>query len=151
MNIESKYLQASIIPWLIAQVNIFSDKRIVGCCIEINIRKNCLSVYRQSQSNGNRTEFLSHRLTSIFKLCKLANDQNFFAYFYKQPASTLYTLHAFHSNKSNLVKCLSDMQMQAIHLHESLNSYEKIFDFEVVGRVENLNKQKLDTPNFIEG
>ncbi len=102
-------------------------------------------------TSDNSQKFLDHKLTSIFKLCRLTNDQSFFAYFYKQRGSTLYTLHAFHSTRSNLVRCLSDLQMQAVRIHESLNSYEKTFDFEVVGRVENLNKQKLDTPNFIEG
>lgn len=133
-----------------------TDKRICPCCIEINVRKNSLYGYqtilpKEENQTEERVEFLNHRITGIFKLCKLTNDANFFAYFYKQRGSTLYTLHAFHSNKSNLVKCLSDLQMQAIRLHESLNSYEKIFDFEVIGRVENLNKQKLDCPNFIEG
>jgi len=133
LTIESKYLQSSTIPWLIGQVKLLeTDKRIPACHIEISVDKNSLCAFKPVRSdNQQRTEFINHKLTSVFKLCRLVNDQNFFAYFYKQIGSTLYTLHTFYSTRSNLVKCISDLQMQAIRIHESLNSYEKTFDFEV--------------------
>ena len=133
LTIDNKYLQASTIPWLIGQVKLLeTDKRIPACHIEISVYKNSLCGYKPTSDCQERDEFLNHRLTSVFKLCRLTNDQNYFAYFYKQRGSTLYTLHSFYSNRSNLVRCISDLQMQAIRVHESLNSYEKTFDFEVV-------------------
>ena len=154
LTIESKYLQASLIPWLIAQVKLLeADKQIPSCFIEINVNQNQLIGIRHVQKEEGevkRVEFLNHKLTSVFKLCKLTSDENCFAYFYKQPGSTLYALHAFYSNKSNIVQCLSSFQMQAIGIHETLNGYEKIFDFELVDKVNELSKSKLDSPSFIE-
>lgn len=127
------------------------DKRITSCCIEISVTKNSIIGYESSNVHGSgRNEFLNHRLTSIFKLCTLTNDENYFAYFYKQKNSTVYTLHVFYTNKSNLAKFLSDLQVQAIRLHENQSSYEKLFEFELGRKFSNINKEQFDDPIFLK-
>lgn len=129
------------------------EKRIISCCIEISVIKNSIIGYESFRSKAqglNRNEFLNHRLSSIFKLCTLINDENYFAYFYKQKGSTVYTLHVFYTNKSNLAKFLSDLQVQAIRLHESQNSYEKLYDFELSKKFTNISKEQFEDPVFLQ-
>ncbi len=47
LSIDSKYLQASAIPWLIGQVKLLeTDKRIKTCHIEVSVHKNSLCGYK---------------------------------------------------------------------------------------------------------
>lgn len=135
LDVESKYLHSSIIPWLIAQVKLIeTDKRIQPALIDVNTRKNTLLVYKHSSMATE--EILNHRLTDIFKLNILPNDPLCFAYFYRKNNTSFnyYTLHVFYSNKSNLCKVLLDFQTQALKIHENL-LYEKLFDFKLVTKV----------------
>ena len=149
MTIESKYLQHSVIPWLTAQINLFpSNNRVLSSYVEINVKNNSLIAYR------NQTEILlNHRLTKIFKLCKLPGDQSCFVYFYRKQgtAPTIYILHAFNTNKSNLVECLSDLQKQALNIHDQYKfQEEKIYEFKLCAKLENLQLSQVNDLNFIQ-
>ena len=74
MDVESKYLQVAIIPWLIGQMKLIEldQKRIKTACLEIIVKKNSFSVYAKSASSSSQSininnEILSHRLTDMFK------------------------------------------------------------------------------------
>ena len=161
LEIESKYLQASTIPWLISQIKLLElNKRINSISIEINVNQNSLITYKNdlkskaftlaSKEQTKRTELINHKLTNIFKLTQLSFEKSCFAYFYRQDASFNYTLHAFSSNKSNLVQALSEFQMNALKLHDNNNTQcEKMFDFKIVNKMI-LSKEHLNNPNFID-
>lgn len=138
IEIESKYLQTCVIPWLIAQVKLIeSDKRIRPVYLEANVHKNTLSIYKTAKTESNHTNCLfNHKLSDIFKLSCLPNDPLCFAYFYRKSNTSLnvYTLHVFGSNKTNLCQVIQDLQNQALKLHENL-VFEKLFDFKLVTKV----------------
>ena len=147
INVESKYLQAATIPWLIAEIKLLeAEKKIETAYMEINVKKNSINLYRSSnavftestkRSSDAQTEselILSHKLTDVFKLTSLANDPLYFAYFYRQDNSFNYNLYAFYSSKFNITQVLHEFQIQALRIHESLK-YEKIFDFKLVTKV----------------
>lgn len=134
MDVESKYLKVSTIEWLIGQKKLVDvHERIPHVYIEVNVRKNTLTVFKKS--NGD--VILQHTLSNVFKLTALNNDPQCFAYFYRtSPASvTLYTLHAFRSSRANLADVIYELQMQALRIHESFLNYEKVFDFKLVTKV----------------
>lgn len=145
IDVESKYLQVSTIQWLIAQVKLIeTHKRIKSVILEVNVRKNSLSVCKKenstsinnSEANDEEKLLINNTLSDIFKLTSLTSDPLCFGYFYRKTTASfnLYTLHAFTSNKSNLAQVLYDFQMQALRIHENLH-YEKIFDFKMVTKV----------------
>lgn len=48
VDVESKYLQVSIIPWLIGQIKLVDqDKQIRSVCLEVNVKKNSFYVYKK--------------------------------------------------------------------------------------------------------
>ena len=159
LDIESKYLQASTLQWLIAQVKLLEvDKRILNACMEVNVKTNTIYAYKLTNGSGSyqsrldespsrlflansdqtessaRIELFSHALSNIFKLTYLDNDPNCFAYFYRKNESFSYTLHVFSSKKSNMFQVLNDFQKQASKLHDHLY-FQKVFDFKLVDRV----------------
>ena len=136
LDVESKYLTTSVIKWLIAQVKLVdSNKKVSNCFLEINVNKNCLTLNKRDDIL-HQQEILNHKLSDLFKLTYLANDQACFGYFYRKNNTTFtfYTLHVFVSNKYNLCQVINDFQQQAIKLHENL-IYEKMFDFKLVTKV----------------
>jgi hypothetical protein len=150
VDVESKYLQVSIIPWLIGQVKLIEvEKRVRSVCLELNVKKNTFYVYNRneyyttsssssssSSSNGGQNEIINHRLTEIFKLTSLPSDPTYFGYFYRKNNTSFnyYTFHVFHSNKSNLSQVITDFQTQALKLHDAM-LYEKLFDFKLIAKV----------------
>ncbi len=143
IDVESKYLQVSIIPWLIGQVKLIEvEKRIKSVTLELNVKKNTVYVYNRndsyssSGSSSSQNEIINHRLTEIFKLTSLASDPTYFGYFYRKNNTSFnyYTFHVFHSNKSNLSHVITDFQTQALKLHDNL-LYEKLFDFKLIAKV----------------
>ena len=153
LDIESKYLQSSTIPWLIAQVRLLElNKRVNSITLEVNVRKNSLigfkhelkpkqqfansTTNKEALTSTKRIEFINHKLTNMFKLSQMQSEKTCFAYFYRQDGGSFnYTLHAFSSNKSNLVQVLFEFQMDALKIHEHHNQYEKMFDFKIVNKV----------------
>ena len=102
------------------------------------------------ENKKRKIKIFSHELTKIFKLSKLAEDEQFFAYFYKCTDSTLYTLHAFYSNKSNLADYLNELHIKALKLHETSINDEKIFHFYLVSKLEQQSKFEADTCMIFE-
>lgn len=153
LNIESRYIQVSIIPWLIAQVRMLEiDKRILTCYVEASIHKNAFNCVKNifDGNNKRKIKIFSHELTKIFKLSKLPENENLFAYFYKCTDSTLYSLHAFYSNKSNLANYLNELHIKALKLHDTLSNDEKVFDFDLVSKLEQLSKFEIDSCMIFE-
>lgn len=141
IDVESKYLQAATIPWLIAEIKLIEiSKKISPAYMEINVKKNSLNLYKaKSVEKESQCEIiLSHKLTDIFKLTCLPSDPFCFAYFYRQENSFNYNLYAFYSNKFNINQVLHEFQIQALRMHESLK-FEKIFDFKLVTKVRDIS------------
>jgi hypothetical protein len=143
IDIESKYLQVSIIPWLIGQVKLIEvEKRVRVACLEINVKRNTFFVYNKSIESGGgpprMNEIINHRLTEIFKLTNLPSDPQYFGYFYRKNNTSFnyYTFHVFYSNKSNLSQVITDFQTQALKMHDNM-LYEKLFDFNLIAKVYN--------------
>jgi hypothetical protein len=140
IDVESKYLQAATIPWLIAEIKLLEfENKISPAYMEINVKKNTLNIFRvknadQNDNSQSGEAILSHKLTDIFKLTCLPSDPFCFAYFYRQENSFNYNLYAFYSNKFNINQVVHEFQVQALRMHESLK-YEKIFDFKLVTKV----------------
>ena len=159
LSTESKYMQASTIPWLIAHVKLLeTERRVRPAYMELNVRKNTLALYRivafpYSTATGKRTNMqllFTHRLTDIFKLTSLKSDAACFAYFYRDAAATFtYDLHVFScALKSNLAHTMYDLQLQALKLHQHLR-YERTFEFHLIGK-RRLTHAELNVPNFID-
>jgi hypothetical protein len=168
LEIESKYLQNATIQWLLAQIKLFEqNKRINSIFIEINVKKNLLIAYKtfkssnslpasSSHSNNNITSetkdredqkeiFISHKLTKVFKLTCLHNDQFCFGYFYRETNNFMYRLHGFYSNKSNLAQTLFEFQNHALKLYEySDYANTKIFEYKLIGKVQTKTEKILN-------
>jgi hypothetical protein len=157
IEIESKYLQSSIIPWLISTIKLIeTNQHIDSIYFKINSKNNCLIACKPPSHNNNNDEnnndddsdedhynerseiiIFSHKLTNIFKISQLTNDQLCFGYVYRdfnEPNNC--RLFAFRSNKVNLVQMLIQLQYKAIKYKQiEEKDLTKKFETEYVGEV----------------
>ena len=155
IEIESKYLQSSIIPWLISTIKLIeTNQHVDSIYFKINSKNNCLIACKPTsdddhdESNNDdddddddseRSEIIifSHKLTNIFKITQLTNDPLCFGYVYRdfnEPNNC--RLFAFRSNKVNLVQMLIQLQYKAIKYKQiQEKDSTKKFETEYVGEV----------------
>ena len=132
IEIESKYLQSSIIPWLIPTIKLIeTHQHVDSIYLKINSKNNCLIACKPPSNDDNDDSddeyernkddeqvditLFSHKLTNIFKITQLINDPLCFGYVYRDfGQQNNCCLFAFRSNKVNLVQMLIQLQYKAI-------------------------------------
>lgn len=161
LEIESKYLQRSIIPWLISELKLFELKQHINsiyCVLNANenlfyslkpgiVNTNGGDFYDDymngyCDNNANSSEFgdenyiFKHKLTNIFKITQLNNDPCCFGYCYRDLNLNKYKLYAFRTNKINFVQLLIQLQHRAFKLINDLNKDSiKKFQVDYIGEV----------------
>jgi hypothetical protein len=138
LEIESKYLQPSIISWLIATLKLVEiQQHIDSIYFKINSNKNLLIACKPSDDDDEDRDLFSHKLTNIFKITQLANDPLCFGYIYRDfDLPNKCCLFAFRSNKVNLVQMLIQVQYKAIKFEQIREkNLIKKFEADFVGEV----------------
>ncbi len=147
LEVESKYLQKSIILWLVGQLRYYElnqHRPSIRC--EISAENNLFCGYNSNNRNYNsqladcdtdEIFLFKHKLTQIFKLTHLIDDKLCFAYFYRESNSLLYKLYLFKTNKPNMIQELLHFQHKAFKLKQisTNNSSAKSFCVDLIGEV----------------
>jgi hypothetical protein len=147
LEIESKYLQKSIIMWLIGQLKYYElnqHRQTIRC--EISAENNLFCGYNNNRSYSSYMNYenddiflFKHKLTQIFKLTHLIDDKQCFGYFYRETNSLLYKLFLFKSKQTNMIQEILQFQHKAFKLKQSqMNKLAtRAFPVELIGEVSN--------------